>query len=433
MMTMHPGMMEQMVKDKLKELPPIELSYETFSSHKKMLSSSSATTSSLSPSETETPPYQVGLFIPKSKKYIAWFTFIGENDVCILLELNREKQVIHHRIVHVVFDEDEPHLALGTFLYGSLVDAGGTFVIEDILLYKSVSLRKLCFGDRLGILHHILAVSRSLPHPDLDSDASSNDLRASCVGSPVAKQPGAPSGRSWAFDDKTLRSEALLPSCFSLRFMLPVMFSLDMESGNVAPTNTSRCGYGVHHIQHRSFTRIIPYLNFPPNIPSLSSLQTDVSCGKGPTLHSGSSLERFPQELLSRRPGLSTTVSKRLETTAPASTGVRKPTYKEPMGRERAVFVATADLQSDIYHLVHPSSWYMTDVAYIPNYKTSVMMNNLFRYIKENRNLDAMEESDDEADFADIRYDKYVNLTKQLTMECMYHKKFRRWIPLRVI
>ena len=137
MMTMHPGMMEQMVKDKLKELPPIELSYETFSSHKKM---SSSTTSLPPTKETETPPYQVGLFIPKSKKYIAWFTFIGENDVCILLELNREKQVIHHRIVHVVFDEDEPHLALGTFLYGSLVDAGGTFVIEYILLYKSVSL-----------------------------------------------------------------------------------------------------------------------------------------------------------------------------------------------------------------------------------------------------------------------------------------------------
>ena len=90
-------------------------------------------------------------------------------------------------------------------------------------------------------------------------------------------------------------------------------------------------------------------------------------------------------------------------------------------------------MQSDIYHLVHPSDWYMTDVAYIPNYKTSVMMNGLFRNIKENRNLDAMEDSDDEDDFYDIRYDKYVNLNKQLTMECMYHKKFRRWIPLRVI
>ena len=38
-------------------------------------------------------------------------------------------------------------------------------------------------------------------------------------------------------------------------------------------------------------------------------------------------------------------------------------------------------------------------VACIPNYKTSMMMNALFRNIKENRNLDLLEESDDEEEF----------------------------------
>ena len=34
----------------------------------------------------------------------------------------------------------------------------------------------------------------------------------------------------------------------------------------------------------------------------------------------------------------------------------------------------------------------------IPDYKTSVFMNDLFRTIKENKNLDLLEESDDEED-----------------------------------
>ena len=38
------------------------------------------------------------------------------------------------------------------------------------------------------------------------------------------------------------------------------------------------------------------------------------------------------------------------------------------------------------------------DVALIPDFNTSVMMNKLFRNIKENSNLDALEESDDEAE-----------------------------------
>lgn len=108
----------------------------------------------------------------------------------------------------------------------------------------------------------------------------------------------------------------------------------------------------------------------------------------------------------------------------------------DPIGK-RAIFLVTADLQSDIYHLTRdvldPNSTYTTDVAYIPNYTVSVFMNSLFRNIKENRNLDAIEESDDEDDFYDMRVDKYVDLSKEIRMECVYHKKFRRWIPYKTV
>ena len=52
------------------------------------------------------------------------------------------------------------------------------------------------------------------------------------------------------------------------------------------------------------------------------------------------------------------------------------------------------------------------DTAFIPDYKTSVFMNKLFRIIKENDNLDKLEESDDEEEFENTKTDKFVYLNK---------------------
>ena len=111
----------------------------------------------------------------------------------------------------------------------------------------------------------------------------------------------------------------------------------------------------------------------------------------------------------------------------------RRSLFVERIEKERDMFMVSADVQSDIYYLNHVHGKYRPDVAYIPNYKTSVFMNSLFRTIKENTNLDTMEESDDEEEFQDIRMEKYVNLEKCIQMECMYHRKFKRWIPIRLI
>ena len=59
------------------------------------------------------------------------------------------------------------------------------------------------------------------------------------------------------------------------------------------------------------------------------------------------------------------------------------------------------------------------------------MMNRLFRKIKENENLDALEESDDEEEFENEKEDRFVYLEKELTMQCYWHSKFRRWCPCR--
>ena len=93
-------------------------------------------------------------------------------------------------------------------------------------------------------------------------------------------------------------------------------------------------------------------------------------------------------------------------------------------------------IQNDIYHL-HAfgkgSERVYCGIAYIQNYNISKMMNSTFRNIKENQNLDALEESDDEEDFEDCRIDKYVDLDKKCAFECVYLHKFRRWCPIRQI
>jgi hypothetical protein len=385
---------------KIQEIPPIEFSYETYYSHRKEQSSSK---------------YNVGLLIPKSKKYIAWFTFLGEKDVCILLELNREKQIVQHKLINVVFDQTKPHLALGTFLYGSIFTPETSttfptyFVVEDIFMYKSVSLRKLCFGYRFAILSHIL--------PEISKSDYS--------------------------------------------FVLPMMFDLSVynQEKNVFPNISnilSQVCYPIHKIQYRSFTEIIPYMNYDLYLftskPEKIQAEYEV---KDNSTKRGVQRNMSPEEYGQRAECLQPLTSKVASLPEKFGCGIRSGAEdihpysfsassrsasdqtRVPNGicitKERDIFMVSADIQSDIYYLNHVHGKYRPDVAYIPNYKTSVFMNSLFRTIKENINLDTMEESDDEEEFQDIRMEKYVDLEKCIPMECMYHRKFKRWIPIRTL
>jgi len=111
--------------------------------------------------------------------------------------------------------------------------------------------------------------------------------------------------------------------------------------------------------------------------------------------------------------------------------------YKNTDGDNlKHIFSIQADLQNDIYNLYvknKDNNLEIFDIAYIPDYKTSIMMNNLFRNIKENNNLDALEESDDEEEFENIHDDKFVNLNRCVLMECILNKKFNKYVPIKVI
>lgn len=99
---------------------------------------------------------------------------------------------------------------------------------------------------------------------------------------------------------------------------------------------------------------------------------------------------------------------------------------------EKEYMFLKAGIQSDIYELYDRNDKYV-GISHIPDYKTSVRLNNIFRDIKENKDLDYLEESDDEEEFENISLDKYVNLDKKELFECVYNKKFDMWMPLKHI
>lgn len=101
---------------------------------------------------------------------------------------------------------------------------------------------------------------------------------------------------------------------------------------------------------------------------------------------------------------------------------------------EEVAFKVMADIKPDIYKLycLENNKFVFHCIAMIPDYKTSVFMNNLFRTIKENKNLDLLEESDDDEEFENINEDKYVDINKHIVMNCVYLDKFKKWKPISI-
>jgi len=325
--------------DVMRRFPQLELSYETIA-HKKVLH-----------------PYNICLAVPPGKKAFLWFTFMGEDDVCLLMELGREKKV--GRISTV--SKDAPvKLALNTLFYGTIWVPDESkpdqryFLIEDAFFSEGIPLKKLMFSEKLGFIESII---------------------------------------------RSVQTSSLLP------VYLPVMWRKEdqIDDAVIPATYINKIPYPIHHLQYRSLTTVAPFLNVS----------------------------------LAKKIGAPPTTDKTEELMAlmiPPPTpqyDFGKPQYKMP-----TVFEIKADLQFDIYHLYAfgaKSKREYYGLAYIPNYKTSVLMNGIFRKIKENKSLDYIEESDDEDDFQDMRIDKYVDLKKTAVMECMFHSKFKRWVPARQI
>ena len=97
------------------------------------------------------------------------------------------------------------------------------------------------------------------------------------------------------------------------------------------------------------------------------------------------------------------------------------------------VLLVRPDPQNDIYKFFCTRNEAVQEdgTLNIPDYKTSVMMNSLFRNIKENVNLDALEESDSDGEFENTNDDKYIT-RKELNMVCSFNASIKRWEPVKV-
>lgn len=111
-----------------------------------------------------------------------------------------------------------------------------------------------------------------------------------------------------------------------------------------------------------------------------------------------------------------------LSSSSSLSTSINTNKYK--------TFRIKSDIKSDIYHLYQlnqsTNTYEYYDVAFIPNYKTSVLMNKLFRNLKEHNNLDYLEESDDEDNV------KKIDTELHHDIECTYIRKFNKWAPIKL-
>jgi hypothetical protein len=189
-------------------------------------------------------------------------------------------------------------------------------------------------------------------------------------------------------------------------FGLSVIWTVNLNDNMIEyPSNipfSNNIPYPIHHIQYRCLNEIMPYLNV--NISRKIQTQS-----------------------------VTTYLANKIDTDIDYS---KKMDFSKPQYKYKTVFQISADIQNDIYKL-HTfgknSQMVYFGIAYIPSYKKSVFMNNLFRKIRENQNLDYIEESDNEEDFEDTNENKYVDLKKTLLMECLFHNKFKKWVPLKIV
>ncbi len=322
----------------LHRFPIFELSYETFA-HKKV-----------------PPNYDICMAIPTGKKQLIWFTFDNTDDIALLIDINKSKQITKMSRVNISSPRIDTYF--GTLLYGTMVQSTETvqvFVIEDIYHYEGINLKKMLFGEKLTYLYDFF--TKNLPNQQ--------------------------------------SNEFLL----ALPYMRIFRDDADLDSLPFYESFTKPAKYISHHIQFRSTSTIVPYLNHIYKKPQAP----------------------IEQKCLS----LCDSLEKRTDFD-----------YRLSIYSGVAIFRAVADIRDDVYHLFAyekdaPSVY--VGVAYIGTRVQSKYMNSLFRKIRENINIDYGEESEDEEYFQDLRIDKYVNLACDHKIECVFNKRFRMWEPVKKV
>lgn len=316
--------------------------------------------------------YDFAVAIPRGKRCFAWFSMYEDKPACYLMELSSRKEVESIR-VYTSPTSISFHwkLSLGTILYGTLFKQNH-FAMEDVLFYQGKSLQNTntTWREKLDIFQKI-----------------NKDI-----------QPGG-----------------------QILFGLPIMKERLDEILNDKTEH-----YPIFMIHFRKYTQ------FNYSFSLLYSKIEGQSISTSPIIQNNRHIPNpnpNPNQIPNQIPNQNQNQNHKKTNT---HTHQNKPNQPERRERE-SVFKVMADIDPDIYHLYSLETGEFVEVACIPDYKTSVLMNKLFRHIKENENLDALEESDDDEEFENIQEDKFVDLEKEYKMKCGFHYRFRKWYPIQVI
>ena len=287
-------------KQILRSLPEIELPYE-YITHKE------------APSEFYTA-------IPYGKKYLAWFTYVGDKNVCLTMEINIRNLSIYNLCKWPELCSFNSELSYGTIFYGTIQinkDKCRNFIIENILYYKGKKIDNVNFIDKLELFKKLFK----------------NDI---CNKVYVKNQ---------------------------MTFFLPIMHT----NKQIFDKMMWNSKYNIYCVQMRPLSGETINVNY-----------------------------------------------------------INK--------NKKMIFIARPQVKSDIYELYTENNGKedYKGIAYIDSYKTSIMMNSIFRNIKENTDLDKIEESDDEDEFENVNLDKFI-IKKESKILCEYNQLVKGWVPIKMI
>jgi hypothetical protein len=307
--------------------------------------------------------------IPKGPKALVWYTYWKEDHICLLIKLNERGNYSDVQPFTSVFSDQ---LALGTIIYGTyfLHYNRHYFTCEQLYFYQGLNVSKKPQVERLELL-----LGMFTNHVD----QIAYTLSSLIVGLPIMTET---------------YEEALA--------------ELDQQ-----PYKT----YGITGV-HVKRSEPLQVKRSEPQVKRDIVKHDTVKRSEPLVKHDGVKHDGVKRDIVKHD------MVKRSEPQVKHNEHANQLT--------KAIFNVKASLAADNYQL-YTADNILYETAMIPTYKCSVMMNALFRNIKENANLDLLEESDDEAEFENTQMDKFVDLEKTVRMECVYSKRFRKWQPVKAI
>jgi hypothetical protein len=100
---------------------------------------------------------------------------------------------------------------------------------------------------------------------------------------------------------------------------------------------------------------------------------------------------------------------------------------KNKFNKIKKSFLVKPDRQVDIYRLYDNNKF--SGYLNIPDIKSSVYLNSIFRNIKENKDVDLIEESDDEFEDTNLFEKRGYITNNDVHIPCIYNDKLKVWYP----